>query len=159
ERKRNAAIAAAQVSLAAYEKELAPRLAEQQRKKAEETARLEADLKNYEATGYAKKLAEWDKAHASAIVNRWAVLDPKTMSATNRSTLTKAPDGSIFVSGRNRNGVVTLVVETELAGITGLRLEVLPDSRLPSKGPGRASDGNFVLNELELSAAPKGDPK
>ena len=50
-------------------------------------------------------------------------------------------------------------VETELTGITGLRLEVLPDSRLPNKGPGRATDGNFVLNELEVTAAPKADPK
>ena len=159
ERKRNAAIATAQAALAAYEKELAPRLAEQERKKAEATAKLEADLKSYEATGLAKKLADWEKGHASAIVNRWAVLDPKTTSTTNRSVLTKEPDGSITVSGRNKNGVVTLVVETELTGITGLRLEVLPDSRLPSKGPGRATDGNFVLNELEVTAAPKADPK
>ncbi len=159
ERKRSAAIATAQTALAAHEKELAPRLAEQERKKAETTAKLEADLKNYEATGLTKKLADWEKAHASAIVNRWAVLDPKTTSSTNRSVLTKEPDGSIIVSGRNKNGVVTLVVETELTGITGLRLEVLPDGRLPNKGPGRATDGNFVLNELEVTAAPKADPK
>ncbi len=159
ERKRNAAIATAQTALASYEKELAPRLAEQERKKAEAAAKLEADLKSYEATGLAKKLADWEKGHASAIVNRWAVLDPKTTSSTNRSVLTKEPDGSITVSGRNKNGVVTLVVETELTGITGLRLEVLPDSRLPNKGPGRATDGNFVLNELEVTAAPKADPK
>ncbi len=159
ERQRNAAIAAAQAALAAYEKELAPRLAEQQRKRAEEAAKLEADLKKYEETGFAKKLADWEKAHASAIVNRWVVLDPKSMSTTNRSTLKKEADGSISVSGRNRNGVVTIVVETELTGINGLRLEVLPDPRLPNKGPGRATDGNFVLNELELTAAPKADPK
>ena len=130
-----------------------------QRKKAETTAKLEADLKNYEATGLAKKLADWEKKHAAAIVNRWAVLEPKTTSATNRSAPTKQPDGSIFVSGPNKNGVVTIVVETELTGITGLRLEVLTDSRLPNNGPGRATDGNFVLNELELTAAPKADPK
>jgi hypothetical protein len=87
------------------------------------------------------------------------VLDPKTTGATNRSVLTREPDGSITVSGNNQNGVVTLVVETELTGITGLRLEVLPDSRLPSNGPGRSTDGNFVLNELEVTAAPKADPK
>ena len=54
---------------------------------------------------------------------------------------------------------MTISAETELTGITGLRLEVLTDSRLPNKGPGRATDGNFVLNELELTAAPKADPK
>jgi hypothetical protein len=159
ERKRQAAIAAAQVALAAYEKELAPRVAEQEKKKAETAVKLEADLKSYEANGLAKKLADWEKTHAAAVVNRWVVLEPKTMSSTNRSVLTKEADGSITVSGRNKNGVVTIVVETELAGITGLRLEVLPDSRLPSNGPGRAQDGNFVLNELEVAAAPKADPK
>ena len=44
-------------------------------------------------------------------------------------------------------------------GITALRLEVLPDPRLPNKGPGRAADGNFVLNELEVTAASKADAK
>jgi hypothetical protein len=159
ERKRRAAIAAAESALAAYEKELTPRLAEQQRKQAEATAKLEADLKTYEATTLAKKMADWEKAHAGAIVNRWAVLEPKTTRATNRSILKKEADGSISVSGRNTNGVITITAETELTGITGVRLEVLADSRLPSGGPGRAPDGNFVLNEIELTAAPKADPK
>jgi hypothetical protein len=157
ERQRSAAIAAAQNALASHEKELAPKLKEQERKRAEATAKLEADLKAYEVTALAKKMAEWEKT--ASIVNRWLVLEPKATSATNRSTLTKEPDGSLVVSGPNRNGVVTVTAETELTGITGLRLEVLTDSRLPNKGPGRAADGNFVLNELELTAGPKADPK
>jgi hypothetical protein len=159
ERRRQAAIATAQAALAAYEKEHAPKLAEQQRKRAEATAKLEADLKAYESTTLVRTMADWEKDKAAAVVNRWIVLSPKSTSTTNGSVLTKEPDGSFTVSGPNVNGVVTLVVETELSGITGLRLEVLPDSRLPSKGPGRAPDGNFVLNELELTAAPKADPK
>src|SRR5207247_1562322 len=35
------------------------------------------------------------------------------------------------------------------------RLEVLPDDALPSKGPGRAENGNFVLNSIELRAEAK----
>ena len=104
-------------------------------------------------------MADWEKEKAAAIVNRWVVLEPKTMSATNRSTLDQGAGRLDLVSGPNKNGVVTIVAETELTGITGLRLEVLTDSRLPNKGPGRATDGNFVLNELELTAAPKADPK
>src|SRR5207244_3307201 len=47
-----------------------------------------------------------------------------------------------------------------LPGLTGVRLEMLPDPRLPQGGPGRAAgDGNFVLNELQVTAAPKSDPK
>jgi hypothetical protein len=39
-----------------------------------------------------------------------------------------------------------------------VRLKVLADDRQPKKGPGRAPDGNFVLTEFELTAAPKSDP-
>ena len=46
-----------------------------------------------------------------------------------------------------------------MTDISGLRLEVLPNEGLPSRGPGRAPDGNFVLTEMEVLAAPKADPK
>ena len=159
ERQRLAAIASAQAALAAYEAEQAPKLAEQTRQRAEVTKKLEADLKSYETTTFAKKMADWEKEKGASIVNRWLVIEPKATKTSNGSVLTKEPDGSIIVTGRNTNGVVTITTETDLTGITGIRLEVLTDSRLPNKGPGRASDGNFVLNELELSAAPKADPK
>ena len=35
---------------------------------------------------------------------------------------------------------------------------MLADPRLPSGGPGRADNGNFVLSELKLKASPKSDP-
>ena len=159
ERQRQAAIVAAQSALADFEKAQAPKLAEAEKKRAEATAKLEADLKAYESTTFIKKMAEWEKEKSSSILNRWVVLDLKSSSTTNGSTLAKQPDGSIVVSGPKRNGIVTVTVETELTGITAMRLEVLTDNGLPQKGPGRANDGNFVLNEMEVSAAPKADPK
>ena len=157
ERERQVAITAAEGALAAYEKAKAPELAEAERNKAATTAKLEAELKSYETTTLAKKLIEWEKDKGASILNRWIVLEPKVTSASNCATVTREPDGSIFVSGRNGNGTVTVTAETELTGITGVRLEVLPDSRLPQRGPGRAADGNFVLNEFEVSASPKSD--
>ena len=135
ERQRQAAIVTAQAALAAYEKEQAPKLAEAQKKRAEATAKLEADLKAYESTVFAKKLADWEKEKSASIINRWVVAEPKTLSATNGSTLAKQPDGSILVSGPKRNGIVTITAETDLAGITGVRLEVLTDSTLPQEAP------------------------
>ena len=41
--------------------------------------------------------------------------------------------------------------KTKLKGITAIRLEVLPDPSLPAKGPGRAPNGNFVLNEFKVT--------
>ena len=154
ERDRLATITAAQAALAAYEKDLAPRLSLKEKDRAARTAKLEADLKTYEAT-IPGKLAAWEKAQAGAIINHWAILEPKSLTATGGASLTKEADGSITVGGTNTKGVLTFVAETDLTDITGVRLEVLADGRLPSKGPGRAPDGNFVLTELQLAAAPK----
>jgi WD40 repeat protein/mono/diheme cytochrome c family protein len=155
ERDRLAAITAAQAALAAYEKDLAPRLALKEKDRAAQTAKLEADLKASEAT-IPGKLAAWEKAQAGAIINHWAILEPKSLAATGGASLTKEADGSITVGGTNTKGVLTFVAETDLTDITGVRLEVLADGRLPSKGPGRAPpDGNFVLTELQLAAAPR----
>jgi WD40 repeat protein/mono/diheme cytochrome c family protein len=156
EREREAAVVAAKASLAAYETELAPKTAELEKQKAAKTAQLESELKTYEGT-LPGKLVEWEKAQSTA--ERWVILDPQSMAATNGSKLTKESDRSITVSGDNKNGVVTIVAETDLTDITGVRLEALTDDRLPNKGPGRATDGNFVLNEFQITAAPKADPK
>src|SRR5262249_47646418 len=64
----------------------------------------------------------------------------------------------IVASGKAGTGVYTLAAETELKGITAIRLEALIDDSLPKKGPGRNKDGNFVLNEVDVKAAPKGKP-
>jgi len=157
ERERLTAVAAAQAELAALEKELAPKIARQEKEKAEQTVKLEADLKAYEAT-FATKVQEWEKANAGSIVNRWAVIEPKSMKASNGSKLAREADGSIIVSGDNKNGEVEIVADVDLAGITAIRLEALTDPKLPNKGPGRATDGNFVLAEIQLSAAPKATP-
>ena len=156
ERERLAAIAKAKAAVAAYEAEIVPKLAEQQRQQDAEVARLDADLKAYEA-GLAGKLAEWEKGQSTAV--RWIPLNPSSLTASNGATLTKEADGSIVATGKDGAGEITVVAETDLVGVTGIRLELIADARLPKKGPGRAKDGNFVLNELEVTAAPKADPK
>ena len=72
--------------------------------------------------------------------------------------LTKQEDLSVVATSSNGLGTYTVVANTELTGIAAVRLEALADDRQPKKGPGRAPDGNFVLTEFELSAAPKSDP-
>ena len=155
-REHQAALAAAKAELATYERENATKLAEAAKRKADLTAALAAALKTYESNMLVAKLAEWGK---ESIAFRWLPIAPMAMSASNGATLTKEPDGSIFVSGGSGHGVVAIEADTELAGITGVRLEALPDDRLPGKGPGRAADGNFILTELEVAAAPKSDPR
>ena len=44
-------------------------------------------------------------------------------------------------------GLPSIIIAFKEKGITAIKLEVLPDERLPSNGPGLAPDGNFVLSE------------
>src|SRR5262245_8730647 len=86
----------------------------------------------------------------------WRALTPTRMVSTGGATFTKQADGSLLVAGANPDkDVWTLEFETDLAGITAFRLEALADPSLPAGGPGRASNGNFVLNEMEVSASAK----
>src|SRR5262249_51937036 len=54
--------------------------------------------------------------------------------------------------------IVSIIANTDLQSITGIRLDVLTDDSLPHKGPGRQDNGNFHLNEFKVLVAPKGAP-
>jgi hypothetical protein len=100
--------------------------------------------------------AAWEKGISRTPI--WEVLQPDAMKSAGGATLTKQPDNSILLSGPNNTPeTYTVTFQTKLKGITGLRLEVLSDPKLPAKGPGRAPNGNFVLNEFKLTAGKTGD--
>ena len=81
--------------------------------------------------------------------NHWVVLDPDECIAENGTTLQKEEDSSIFASGTNPVlETYTIKVEKPMKGITGFRLDVMSDPRLPSEGPGRVFNGNIALNEF-----------
>jgi Protein of unknown function (DUF1549)/Protein of unknown function (DUF1553) len=86
----------------------------------------------------------------------WTVLEPATYTAVAGAQYKKLPDNSLLVSGkRGHPETYTVTAHTNLTGITGVRLEVLADNSLPNRGPGRADDGNFVLNDFKVYAAKK----
>lgn len=89
----------------------------------------------------------------------WFPLAASKLSATNKATLSVQPDRSIAARGKTDKGVYSAEFHTGLSKITGLRLEAIADPSLPSGGPGLAPNGNFVVTELEVSAAPAGQPK
>lgn len=83
-------------------------------------------------------------------------LRPRSASSARGAALAILADGSILASGANPSpDVYAIVAETDLTGITGFRLEVLPDPSLPSGGPGRADNGNFALAEIEAEVTPR----
>ncbi len=103
-----------------------------------------------------EKFAAWE---ATLLAPQWQVLEIVEFSNTMGAALTKESDGSWVVTGNNGKGLYEFKSYTALEGITGFRIEVLADDRLPNKGPGRADDGNFVLTEFKVSAAAKNEPE
>src|SRR5262249_26354146 len=88
----------------------------------------------------------------------WSILEPARLTSARGTTLSRQADGSILAGGQSpETDTYTIVVNTKMTGITGVRLEVLPDKSLPGSGPGRAN-GNFVLNELRVTAGGKNTP-
>ena len=155
EQKRQQSIAEAKADLEGYAGEIAAREAELDRQHDEGIATADAALKKFEAT-LGNRLAAWEAREDKTTV--WTPLDPGELSSTSATTLTRQEDLSVVATSSNGLGTYKVVTNTDLKGITAVRFEVLADDRQPKKGPGRAPDGNFVLTEFELSAAPATEP-
>ncbi len=121
----------------------------------------------YKLTLDAKQTA-WENGLKSQKPTAWTTLDVRRAgskhgapaTAKDGATLTINKDGSILASGKtDAIDIYTVLGLTETdAPVTALRLEVLADASLPARGPGRADNGNFVLQEFRVSAKPLDKP-
>ncbi|MBI3416456.1 MAG: PSD1 domain-containing protein [Verrucomicrobia bacterium] len=101
-----------------------------------------------------KQFAAW-LTHERGRTVKWTPLRP-TEAKSNLPLLTVQPDDSVFASGdMTKSDTYELKFRTGARGITALRLEALPDERLPMHGPGmtyyEGPKGDFFLGELQLS--------
>jgi hypothetical protein len=93
--------------------------------------------------------ASWVELHREPIT--WNVLDSESAGVEGESSLRKEADGVLKSFGKvaaNESLVVTF--RTEIAGITGFKIEALADPELPAGGPGTAADGSFFLTEFKV---------
>jgi WD40 repeat protein/mono/diheme cytochrome c family protein len=146
-------IAATKAELEAYKVKMAPVI------KKKEEARLAAIQKAEEGVKLAAEKAatlqtRWEQY--VDLTTEWVPLELTVAKAAGVEKLTVEPDGSLFATafsdGRMATGNYQINGKTTLENITAIKLEVLPDDRLPNNGPGIARDGNFVLSELNVSA-------
>ncbi len=110
-----------------------------------------AALEPADAEALSKLFADWKTKNRAAL---WVPLETGIVKTQSGVPLQPQKDGSYLASGEAPDkDVYTVVAWTDLAGLTGVRLEVLPDEKLgKTKGPGRAKNGNFVLSEFRLTA-------
>ena len=105
--------------------------------------------------------SRWHRARAEALRSDalWTPAAPASADSTGGATVTIRDDRSILIGGKTLDTDATVVRFASLpTRVVGLRLEALPDKSLPSKGPGRAGNGNFVLTEVVARVARDGSP-
>jgi mono/diheme cytochrome c family protein len=118
-----------------------------------EIARLETVLKTPTPSLRAAQ-QEWEQSLRQA-ESTWTPLAISSATATDGVVLAPQADGSVLASGENpAMTTYTVVAETRLAGITGVRLEALLDPSLPKGGPGRDAYGHFRITGIRVDAAP-----
>jgi len=149
EKDRVAAIAAADAALKAYEATTKFYREEREAARKEREARATRAIKAWDET-LPERLAGWWVTR-SVDVSEWRPLIAKTAVAAGQVKLDVDKYGVVTSSGAPAKSDYTLTFSTELKGVTALALEVLPNPAESSFGPGRAKDGDFVLNEVTLS--------
>jgi hypothetical protein len=102
----------------------------------------------------------WE-AEVLAGLRSWRVLRPSAVKTANGTRLAADPDGSYLANGPSPPmETYTLSIADVPAGVTALRLELLPHEALPARGPGCAENGNLHLTELKACAiGPDGSTK
>ncbi len=103
-----------------------------------------------------RQFAAWMEAKSKQAAN-WTLLKP-VAATSDVPTLTIEGTDTVFVSGdMTKRDIYDVTYNVgELSGITAIRLECLPDHRLPKDGPGRiyyeGPFGDYFLSKLTLSA-------
>lgn len=96
------------------------------------------------------------QANHGDVTANWITLAPESFTSSGGAAMTLKHDGSLLISGGgNVRDTYTITAVTPLTNITGVRLEAINDATLPFRGgPGRSSNGNAVLTEFTVRAAP-----
>jgi mono/diheme cytochrome c family protein len=102
--------------------------------------------------------ARWEQTLAGQRGHAWTVLEPvEVLSANGTRVLIQGNDFSLIASTASGpkppRDTYTVRFKTSLEGMTAFRLEARTFEELPKRGPGRDSEGGFVVSELVLQDA------
>ncbi|QDU79881.1 Planctomycete cytochrome C [Polystyrenella longa] len=103
--------------------------------------------KSSRQTAWEKSLSDY-KADSTRAV--WQLAEATRYQSTTPDQLTSLEDGSLLAKPGAPREVYTLEFNPPMQPVTAVRLRVLTHESLPQQGPGLASNGNFVLTEVEI---------
>ncbi len=110
-------------------------------------------LATLETPAIVRTVADFEEA-AARREKAWTPFEIVSVISTGGATLERQADGSWFVSGtRSVRDSYVVTARRSPGKLSAVRLEVLPDERLPQRGPGRWDNGNFHLSEFRAFAA------
>ncbi len=125
----------------------------------EETKRIDAEIAALNQTlqtptrELAQAQLQWEKSLLTK--PSWHVLTPLAVKSSSPTTTFQIKDdGSILAAGPIANESYLIETDLDDPAFKALRLEVIPDQSLKSNGPGRATDGNFVLSNIKIESRP-----
>lgn len=155
EEERLRALSEAQMAAAARQEAMRPERERMEQERLEKLAAAQTALADYDqqAVALASQVLD-DPAQAT----NWFPLSPSSVTTTNMDSARLQVDRSILVSGNAAKGSYTVTCTTPLRGIRGFRLEALALPSLEGGGPGLAGNGNVVITEIALTAAPASTP-
>lgn len=122
------------------------------------------DLEKRRSIAFDTAMSKWIESQQNSTA-KWLPIVP-TQATSNLPLLTINQDASVFVSGDiTKSDTYTLELEDvsllaatkgQADAITAIRLEALPDPRLPGRGPGMAyyegPKGDFLMGEFQVFA-------
>ena len=129
---------------------------EQEKVKASLEKQIESKISELQKENptFEQDFVKWHKSE-SENATPWKTIRPASMQS-NLPKLEIMEDGSIYSSGDATKRDVFELNFTSNQPITALRLEVLPDDRLPNRGPGRCyyegRKGDFFLSEFTVKS-------
>lgn len=109
------------------------------------------EVKQFEILNNGPKPIAPSKPDATQVA-KWLPVRYEHHRTSTGAALKRLPDNSVLVDkSAKKKEAYDLKISTNLKTVAALRIRTLPDKSLPKKGPGTASNGNFVLTNLSVT--------
>ena len=140
-----------------------PIMDEIQRQRIDDLQNLIAKLDQQQSArvvAIAAKQPTWEQQRRDELSTAtvWEKIKPH-QTFSQRQRMRVLPDRSILTSGKNpKNDTYTILSNTNLTSVTGVRIETLLHPTMTQGGSARSNSGNFVLTSFEVALVDKEDP-